>query len=303
LGGLGAIAFATYRFNDDTLFPGYAALIPTLGTAAIIAAGFVTTSAGASRVLTLGPVRHVGRISYSWYLWHWPPLVFAAAIWGALSPLEGAAILVASYVRAVATNRLVEKPFLHSELLTRFPRKALVLGGACTATSVALGLGLFVLTPTIPEAPESEVAGAAALQSSHSLKKSANAVHPTPREAETKENRPQMYADGCHLNLPETKTPECVYGNPNSETTVVLFGDSHAIQWFPALNRLAKERDWRLVGLTKSACSPAEIHIYSAGKARNPNSTGNHNDSTPALWTSSASGTPTANAGVTNVLA
>ena len=62
LGGLGAIVFSTYRFNDDTLFPGYAALIPTLGTAAIIAAGFVsTTSAGASRVLTLGPVRHVGR--------------------------------------------------------------------------------------------------------------------------------------------------------------------------------------------------------------------------------------------------
>ena len=128
--------------------------MPTLGTAAIIAAGFVTTSAGASRVLTLGPVRHVGRISYSWYLWHWPPLVFAAAIWGSLSPLEGIAVLAVSYIPAVVTNRLIEKPFLHSESLTRFPRKALALGGACTATSAVLGLGLFVLTPTIPEAPE-----------------------------------------------------------------------------------------------------------------------------------------------------
>ena len=107
LGGLGAIAFATVRFNDDTLFPGYAGLVPTLGTAAIIAAGFATTSAGASRLLTLGPVRHVGRISYSWYLWHWPPLVFAAALWGSLSPLEGIGVLAASYVPAVVTNRLV----------------------------------------------------------------------------------------------------------------------------------------------------------------------------------------------------
>jgi peptidoglycan/LPS O-acetylase OafA/YrhL len=264
LGGLGAITFATLRFNDDTLFPGYAAFVPTLGTAAIIAAGFATTSAGASRVLTLGPVRHVGRISYSWYLWHWPPLVFAAAIWGSLSPLEGIAVLAASYVPAVLSNRLVEKPFLQSETLTRFPRKALALGGACTGASVALGLGLFALTPNIPEAPESEVAGAGALRHDRSLQKSAKAVHPSPREAETKENRPQMYADGCHLTFPETKTPECVYGAPSSETTVVLFGDSHAMQWFPALNKIAKERDWRLVGLTKAACPPAEVHIYNA---------------------------------------
>ncbi len=264
--GLGAIAFATFRFNDSTLFPGYAALVPTLGTAAIIAAGFGATAtfAGPARLLTLGPVRHVGRISYSWYLWHWPPLVFAAAIWGRLSPLEGLGVLAASYVPAVLTNHLIEKPFLHSETLTRFPRKALALGGACTVSSVALGLLLFAVTPSVPEAPENEVAGAAALQSDHSLQKSAKAVNPTPREAETKENRPQMYADGCHLDPPETEVPECVYGNPSSKTTVVLFGDSHAMQWFPALNELAKERDWRLVGLTKAACPPAEVHIYNA---------------------------------------
>jgi peptidoglycan/LPS O-acetylase OafA/YrhL len=188
--GLAAIAFATLRFDDDTLFPGHAALVPTLGTAAIIAAGLATTPAGPSRLLALGPVRHVGRISYSWYLWHWPPLVFAAAIWGKLSPLEGVAVLAASYVPALLTNRLVEKPFLHSETLSRYPRKALALGGACTATSVALGLMLLALTPTVPEAPEGGVAGASALRDDYSLQESAEAVHPTPREAEKKENRP-----------------------------------------------------------------------------------------------------------------
>jgi peptidoglycan/LPS O-acetylase OafA/YrhL len=266
LGGLGAIVFATLRFNDDTLFPGYAALVPTLGTAAIIMAGIgpTVTSGGASRLLTFGLVRHVGRISYSWYLWHWPPLVFAAAIWGSLSPLEGLGVLAVSYIPAVLSNRLVEKPFLHSETFARFPRKALALGGACTAVSVVMGVGLLALTPTVPEAPENEVAGAAVLQGNQSLQESAKAVHPTPTEAETEENRPQMYADGCHLTFPETQTPRCVYGNPSSDTTVVLFGDSHAMQWFPALNKLAEERDWRLVGLTKAACPPAEVHIYNA---------------------------------------
>jgi peptidoglycan/LPS O-acetylase OafA/YrhL len=134
--GLGAIAFATVRFNDGTLFPGYAGLVPTLGTAAII--GATATFAGPTQLLTLGPVRHIGRISYSWYLWHWPPLVFAAAVWGKLTPLEGLGVLAASYVPAVLTNRLIEKPFLHSETLNQYPRKALALGGACTASSVAL---------------------------------------------------------------------------------------------------------------------------------------------------------------------
>jgi peptidoglycan/LPS O-acetylase OafA/YrhL len=266
--GLAAIVFATLRFDDDTLFPGHAALVPTLGTAAIIAAGFATTPAGPSRLLALGPVRHVGRISYSWYLWHWPPLVFAAAIWGKLSPFEGVAVLAASYVPALLTHRLVEKPFLHSQRLSRFPRKALALGGACTATSVALGLVLLALTPTVPEAPEGEVAGASVLRGDYSLQESAKAVNPTPREAEKKENRPRMYADGCHLDLEDTRSPECVYGNPSSETTVVLFGDSHAMQWFPALEELAKERGWRLVGFSKSACPPAEISVYSTGLRR-----------------------------------
>jgi peptidoglycan/LPS O-acetylase OafA/YrhL len=266
-GGLGAIVWSTVQFNDDTLFPGYAALLPTLGTAAIIAAGFSSTSAMPVRLLTLAPVRHMGRISYSWYLWHWPPLVFAAALWGKLSPLEGLAVLSASYVPAVLTHRWVEKPFHYSRTFTLYPRKALALGGACSASSVALGLMLFALTPTVPKAPESQVAGAAAmLQDDRSLQKSADAVHPTPREAE--DQRSQMYADGCHIERPDTRSPECVYGNPSSKTTVVLFGDSHALQWFPALNALAKERNWRLVGLTKSACPPAEVHRYNAALRR-----------------------------------
>jgi hypothetical protein len=265
--GLAAVAFAAHRFGDDTLFPGTAALVPTLGTAAIIAAGS-GAAALPSRLLALGPVRHVGRVSYSWYLWHWPPLVFAAEMWGKLSPAQGLAVLAVSYVPAVLSHRLVEKPLLHSRPLALYPRRALALGGACTAASVALGLALFALTPIVPEAPEGRVSGAAALRDGRPIQKSAEAVHPTPREAEKKENRPRMYSDGCHLDLPETESPECVYGNPSSNTTVVLFGDSHAMQWFPALDELARKRDWRLVGLTKSAFPPADISVYSTGLRR-----------------------------------
>src|SRR5918993_619448 len=259
----GAAYFSTLTRCWELALGGLLALVPTLGTAAIIAAGIgaTTTSAGPARLLRLGAVRHVGRISYSWYLWHWPPLVFAATLWGKLSPLEGTAVLAISYVPAVVTNRLIEKPFLHSKTLTQYPRKALALGGACTASSVALGLLLLAVTPSVPEAPESQVAGASALQNGHSLQKSAKAVNPDPREAESKKNRPQMYADGCHLTFPETEAPECVYGNPSSKTTVLLFGLPNAMQCFPLLNERPGEHRWRLVVLPRAAFPPAEVHI------------------------------------------
>lgn len=211
-------------------------------------------------------MRHVGRISYSWYLWHWPPLVFAASVWGSLSPLQGVAVLAVSYVPAVLTNRLVERPFLHARAFTESPRKALALGGACSAAAVGLGLLLFVATPGFERPPEDQVAGAAAIRAGDGLQKSADAVNPTPREAD--DLRSRMYDDGCHVQIADTEFPECVYGNPSSDTTVALFGDSHAMHWFPALHKLAKERGWRLVGLTKGACPPAEVTRYSGSLRR-----------------------------------
>jgi hypothetical protein len=75
-------------------------------------------------------------------------------------------------------------------------------------------------------------------------------------------DQPRTYGDGCHLAQPATTIPNCVYGDPSSPTTVALFGDSHAGQWFPALERLATERGWRLISLTKSGCTPAQLTIW-----------------------------------------
>ena len=54
-------------------------------------------------------------------------------------------------------------------------------------------------------------------------------------------------ADGCEITALQTQSGPCVYGDPGSKTAVVLFGDSHAAQWFPALNALATQRSWRLM--------------------------------------------------------
>lgn len=70
---------------------------------------------------------------------------------------------------------------------------------------------------------------------------------------------PEIYSNGCHLPVEVLEPQECVYGDPNSTTRIVLFGDSHAAQWFPAIRELADEHGWRLDVITKSGCPTASI--------------------------------------------
>ena len=73
--GLAAIVAAALFIDGSVPYPGLAAAVPTLGAVAVL----VAAGRGPARVLTLAPVRFLGRICYSLYLWHWPLLVLPAA--------------------------------------------------------------------------------------------------------------------------------------------------------------------------------------------------------------------------------
>lgn len=140
LTGLALIGFAVAAFDGETPFPGWRAAIPVAGAVAIIAAG----SAGASLVgagLMLAPVRFVGRISYSLYLWHWPVIVLM------LLGLPAAALdwrmqlgaVAASFGLAVLSWRYVEEPFRRGSISAR---ALLACCGAVTAVLVAVAIVL-----------------------------------------------------------------------------------------------------------------------------------------------------------------
>jgi len=86
-----------------------------------------------------------------------------------------------------------------------------------------------------------------------------------PSLTQAKLDRPKPYKDRCHTqqDLEKSLRP-CEYGNLQSRTTIVLFGDSHALSWFPALERLAIKKDWKLVSLTMSSCWPSDIPAWNA---------------------------------------
>jgi len=72
-----------------------------------------------------------------------------------------------------------------------------------------------------------------------------------------------MYYEGCLVGIDGTNSNRCLYGDPQGKRTLILFGDSHALQYSPALEALAEKHDWRLIVLTKAECSPGEVQIRS----------------------------------------
>jgi hypothetical protein len=89
-----------------------------------------------------------------------------------------------------------------------------------------------------------------------------------PPLADAMTDAPVIYSNGCHLNFPQTVPPPCTFGDLKSHTTVVLFGDSKAGQWFPALQALAVKHHWRLVSMTKSACPAVDITPWNSARGR-----------------------------------
>ena len=72
-------------------------------------------------------------------------------------------------------------------------------------------------------------------------------------------DKPEIYDNGCHVNLISIEPKICEYGDTTSDFTVALYGDSHAAQWFPALNQIAIDHQWRLIILTKMGCTAINL--------------------------------------------
>jgi peptidoglycan/LPS O-acetylase OafA/YrhL len=269
--GVAAIVYASFAFTGETTFPGTAALVPTLGAGALIlsgtalaatAGGVTGMHAGAGWVLSLAPVRYVGRISYSWYLWHWPFIIFAAAIWGPrLSVAAGLLAVAASWVPTQLTHMLIEDPVRRAPALRRLPNRAIALGLACTIVAVGVGIGLRDSQPTVRLAKIGDVPGAAALIDQPVPQETATALRPNPLKARA--DRGRSYYEGCMVGIEGTNSNKCLYGNPTGDRTLILFGDSHAMQYFPAVEELAEIHGWRLIVLTKAECPPEEVEVKS----------------------------------------
>ena len=228
--GFFGIAISSFNFNENTAFPGKNALVPVLATVFLMASikywPPLFNDLANSRLS-----QWLGAISYPLYLWHWPALVLPSSAMGRpLRFYERFLCILLTIVLAHYTSKYVEEPLRHKNLSPRTIYK-----GAAYTTAVSL------------------VAGVLISFTSSSIITTKGEVSYQFDLVQVME-KPAVYGDGCHVNYGETKSGYCTYGEKESSSTIVLYGDSHAAQWFPTLEKMATERGFKLVSLTKSAC-------------------------------------------------
>ncbi|HEY9225047.1 MAG TPA: acyltransferase family protein [Gemmatimonadaceae bacterium] len=232
IGGLVAIATAAAIYHDATPYPGAAALLPALGTVALIVGGHRAPDSRVSRILGSPVLRWFGRVSYAWYLWHWPLVGLGAVLDWQIGFVGRLAWSAFALVLAMLTLRFVEEPARDPERLRLDSR---LLAGGAVAVSVAAAL-----------------VATGALAIAH-------------KQATSRVQRPFAMArkDGmrhdCWGSLLENASAPCEFGDRSSRTTVVLMGDSHAEHWLPAVDRIGRERGWRVIAMVKPACPVADV--------------------------------------------
>jgi peptidoglycan/LPS O-acetylase OafA/YrhL len=264
--GLLAVVGAGVFYTTDLAWPGYAALLPTLGTAAVIAAGVNAGDSGPVVALGRPSFVWVGGLSYSLYLWHWPLVIAATHAFHGLTAMTGTAVVAVSFIPAWLTHRLVEDPARYSRALARFPRRALAVGGVITLAGVVAGLVLVVVARP-PHVGESAVQGAAVLDATpedYVAPDRTEVILPDPLVAT--EDVPDSYARGCQVQAADSAPVLCDYGDPEGDVSVAVVGDSKAVQWISALDVIGEEEGWQITTYTKSACAFSAALIALDGK-------------------------------------
>jgi peptidoglycan/LPS O-acetylase OafA/YrhL len=240
---LALILYGTLTFTDKTPFPGTAALVPVIGTAFAIAS-LNNWPRAMNRFGNLKIVQWLGEISYPLYLWHWPVLVIPSVAWGrSLVAYELLICVLLTALLADLTHRFIEDPIRYSK---PHPKLVIKSGAAATAASLIMGAAIYLSFND-----EIKLDNGRSYSVSELIK------------------RPVIYDDNCHVNNGETVSPECTYGDRGAKRKIVLFGDSHAAQWFPALERLANENNFELISLTKSACPGPAVEKVDSGEYKN----------------------------------
>ncbi|WP_162846163.1 acyltransferase family protein [Seongchinamella sediminis] len=238
--GLLLIFAPAFLFNETTSFPGHVAIFPVIGTASVIHSSRGAAS-NLSQWMKSKPVQFIGDISYSFYLWHWPTSLALNALEISSHPTWTLLYISISLILATASYYLVENPVRYSQSLGLKPIRSFAFG---ISTSCA-AIGLIYL---------------ARVDSVHELNSESQAVL-----LEAVSDNSKTYSDGCHYRQSATEIREdCIYGTAGGAQSIVIFGDSHAANWFPALESISLRKGYKLINLTKSACPSIVLEPFNS---------------------------------------
>ncbi|MEY2399089.1 MAG: hypothetical protein QOJ00_2263, partial [Actinomycetota bacterium] len=299
--GLTAIVAAALLIGPSTPFPGSAALLPVLGTAAILGFGDMPGDVGSKWALGNPIATYFGRVSYSMYLWHWPVLIFAKAYFGGGTVGFYATGIAATLALSELSYRLVEEPVRRSQWLSEKPyaydRRNFqewvtdndrVLIPVTVVAVLALVAGAWSwanpdVTPVSARAVASNPD--APLQADKSLTQSSvtAAVDPLTRDIEaalavtnwpalspsldklTNDAAPEWKRDNC-LDVRPQNEAACSYGAAKAPHVLAVVGDSVAVSYLPGIRSALEPSQWRIQVLTQSECPMVDVVTRTHGR-------------------------------------
>ena len=233
LGGMLLICLGMVLIDEKTRLPGIAALIPCSGAALIILSGGGATKTLVERLLSSSIFVRIGKISYSWYLWHWPPLAFTRYYFERpLNALEIAVALTVGLGMAIISWRYVESPFRKPTAPSEFRRGLLPVAICSSVALLGLGTAFQALNGIPSRMDEAALAMFSQFQPNYSL--------------------------GCNETLKQDGyLGECVFGEPDAAApSMMLWGDSHANHYLPAIAKIAAAHGVKGIARIHSDCRP-----------------------------------------------
>ena len=169
-----------------------------------------------------------GDLSFTLYLVHWPVTVIFMARTDSLTLYDKWEIVLISTAIAILITKYIETPMrFNKKLFLSLPK-----WGAAIVITAALSFSGF-----------------------HAFAQGSSGL--TINLA-----KPAVYTNGCHLSLGAAwPKNQCIFANPAGSETLMLVGDSHAAQWYPAALKIARDNNWRLISITKSSCPATLLEV------------------------------------------
>lgn len=255
--GLGSILLCGIILDGAQQFPGPWALVPTIGTVALIVSGpGEVDSPWTARVLSRPALSQLGSFAFALYLAHWPILVFTLVVTGRPEAefTSGAAIIAASLIAAYLLRAAIEVPI---ERRTR-ARRPILIGSVLGACAIIIGMfgwqgyvqsqstgARSADTLDIPTHP-----GALALTDDTPVPRASM----VPSIFDAPLDLPATTLDGCIADFQQNNIVSCTYGDQHATRTIALAGGSHSEHWITALDQLGRSHGFRVDTYLKMGC-------------------------------------------------
>jgi len=234
--GLALIFISSITMHPALTYPGFWALIPSLGTVLVIMAGQSKTIYS-NRPLTQPILIWLGDRSYSLYLWHWPIFIISFSLGYQGQLMASLIMILISLLTADLSYRFIELPFWKGRWSKAKPRQIILISLFIMVSVIVVSYHAFLRQPLQPTVT-------------------------TDMNQQWRSDQPIIYRLPCDAWYEHSRVEPCVFNADGATKTVVLFGDSITAQWFSMLPAIFQKPLWQIIVLTKSSCPIIDEEIY-----------------------------------------